>query len=78
MLAAAGTLRVVRASWDKGPSSVHGIFQARVKEWGAIAFSTYGHKNCLIHRHGIPPSIAYDLCWVIPVKVVWGWPVVMG
>ena len=31
-------------------SSVHGIFQARVLEWGAIAFSTYiyillGHKK---------------------------------
>ena len=24
-------------------SSVHGIFQARVLEWGAIAFSTKGH-----------------------------------
>ena len=23
-------------------SSVHGIFQARVLEWGAIAFSTHG------------------------------------
>ena len=23
-------------------SSVHGIFQARVLEWGAIAFSDYG------------------------------------
>ena len=28
-------------------SSVHGIFQARVLEWGAIAFSEYGpiHQN---------------------------------
>ena len=25
-------------------SSVHGIFQARVLEWGAIAFSTYTHS----------------------------------
>ena len=24
-------------------SSIHGIFQARVLEWGAIAFSTYTH-----------------------------------
>ena len=24
-------------------SSVHGIFQARVLEWGAIAFSAYTH-----------------------------------
>ena len=25
-------------------SSIHGIFQARVLEWGAIAFSVLGHK----------------------------------
>ena len=25
-------------------SSIHGIFQARVLEWGAIAFSTIGHR----------------------------------
>jgi len=28
-------------------SSVHGIFQARVLEWGAIAFSESGHRNNL-------------------------------
>ena len=26
-------------------SSVHGIFQAGILEWGAIAFSVTGHKN---------------------------------
>ena len=26
-------------------SSIHGIFQARVLEWGAIAFSNIGVKN---------------------------------
>ena len=26
-------------------SSVHGIFQARVLEWGAIAFSDFTHTN---------------------------------
>ena len=30
-------------------SSVHGIFQARVLEWGAIAFSIYSHKPHLIY-----------------------------
>ena len=25
--------------------SIHGIFQARVLEWGVIAFSIYGNKN---------------------------------
>ena len=28
-------------------SSVHGIFQARVLEWDAIAFSVLGHKAVL-------------------------------
>ena len=30
-------------------SSVHGIFQARVLEWGAIAFSYYTHEDSLIY-----------------------------
>ena len=29
-------------------SSVHGIFQARVLEWGAIAFSGITNRNCLL------------------------------
>ena len=31
-------------------SSVHGIFQARVLEWGAIAFSRNGNKTWFINR----------------------------
>ena len=31
-------------------SSVHGIFQARVLEWGAIAFSTRFHMHALIYN----------------------------
>ena len=30
-------------------SSVHGIFQARVLEWGAIAFSLYIYKHIYIY-----------------------------
>ena len=30
-------------------SSVHGIFQARVLEWGAIAFSSYGRYRGINH-----------------------------
>ena len=33
-------------------SSVHGIFQARVLEWVAIAFSAFVRKACLIHLLG--------------------------
>ena len=36
-------------------SSVHGIFQARVLEWGAIAFSVETRyqlqENCKKHKH---------------------------
>ena len=31
---------------DRG-SSVHGIFQARVLEWGAIAFSGHSHEGTI-------------------------------
>ena len=31
-------------------SSIHGIFQARVLEWGAIAFSAICYYNCLIQQ----------------------------
>ena len=33
-------------------SSVHGIFQARVPEWGAIAFSAGQVNDTIIHRAG--------------------------
>ena len=37
-------------------SSVHGVFQARVLEWGAIAFSEVKHKTylfmCVVARRG--------------------------
>ena len=31
-------------------SSIHGIFQARVLEWGAIAFSGYSHQFVVFFR----------------------------
>ena len=37
-------------------SSVHGIFQARVLEWVAIAFSTYYTRCWLINTLKIKPS----------------------
>ena len=40
-------------------SSVHGIFQARVLEWGAIAFSDYSLRDMLpSHPHGDPVRTA--------------------
>ena len=48
-------------------SSVHGIFQARVLEWGAIAFSAYGLELKLklkllshVQLLAIPSTIAYQ------------------
>ena len=43
-------------------SSIHGIFQARVLEWGAIAFSGYIHCQCLYLCGGpqLPPSSPGD------------------
>ena len=41
-------------------SSIHGIFQARVLEWGAIAFSVYGggtHKTVRDSMLGAPESL---------------------
>ena len=47
-------------------SSVHGIFQARVLEWGAIAFSivkavvfpvvTYGYESWTIKKARVPKN----------------------
>ena len=34
-------------------SSVHGILQARVLEWGAIAFSTREERHCLFGATGV-------------------------
>ena len=35
--------RVLATPWSLPGSFVHGIFQARVLEWGAIAFSAKEH-----------------------------------
>ena len=43
-------------------SSIHGIFQARVLEWGAIAFSTWGASDTL--RRVFPVwCYRYSMCW---------------
>ena len=39
-------VRLLATPWTaayQAPPSIHGIFQARVLEWGAIAFSEYMH-----------------------------------
>ena len=36
-------------------SSIHGLFQARVLEWGAIAFSVSASQGPLIYSDKPPP-----------------------
>ena len=64
-------------------SSIHGIFQARVLEWGAIAFSHIPHTTYLYLSSittGISTSLSIDFCfllteqppqqWVCPIPEV--------
>ena len=46
-------------------SSIHGIFQARILEWGAIAFS-----NSLRHHHLLPKWLHLALFVVIVAAVI--------
>ena len=48
-------------------SSVHGIFQARVLEWGAIAFSNLGPSATQI---SLCPWITWDL---VNMQILMGW-----
>ena len=40
-------------------SSIHGIFQARVVEWGAIAFFSYGHYRQNRPSKGSPRKLTF-------------------
>ena len=52
-------------------SSIHGIFQARVLEWGAIAFS-YGCKSWTIKKAEHRRIDAFELwCWRRRFRVLW-------
>ena len=43
-------------------SSVHGIFQARVLEWGAIAFSDRRGYMTLIKKNPVSSNASYPFC----------------
>ena len=45
-------------------SSVHGIFQARVLEWGAIAFSVFENRHRIISSFPISIIFIVLLHWV--------------
>ena len=45
-------------------SSIHGIFQARVLEWGAIAFSIEGARRIVFEvRRALGCEVAPDRAW---------------
>ena len=55
-------------------SSIHGIFQARVLEWGAISFSKYMYSviSNSLQPHGIYPARLLCL-WNFQVRILeWG------
>ena len=47
-------------------SSIHGIFQARVLEWGAIAFSSKGLPH---FKQQNKPHIPYSDCSICPSEI---------
>ena len=70
----------LRDRMDCGPPgpSVHGIFQARVLEWGAIAFSlvflvvTYGYESWTVKKAECQRINAFKLWyWRILLRVPW-------
>ena len=42
-------------------SSIHGIFKARVLEWGAIAFSVTAVYSCLLTKISLSKSLGFSL-----------------
>ena len=50
-------------------SSVHGIFQARVLEWGAIALS---HTKMISMVIMMQDWVLYELCLLLPLERVIG------
>ena len=54
-------------------SSIHGIFQARVLEWGAIAFSVEAQQNFLFHEETVWGHIKcrVELCLFVCFKYIW-------
>ena len=59
----------LRDSVDRSPpgSSIHGIFQARVLEWAAIAFSNFEITSVSFSRKNIALSYVNELCICLEV-----------
>ena len=46
-------------------SSIHGSFQARVLEWGAIAFSEFQTEKLIFMKHSIAGKCPALTSWVV-------------
>ena len=53
-------------------SSIHGIFQARVLEWGATAFSDAYTTTCLFMYPSVNPWVAFSN-WLLWIRLLWTW-----
>ena len=51
-------------------SSVHGISQARVLEWGAIAFSRRVPRMMLLTARNRPPENRLDTVYIVKVFIL--------
>ena len=49
-------------------SSIHGIFQARVLEWGAIAFSRKRKRSALQHLNSVEETSVKTKCCVLKLQ----------
>ena len=58
-------------------SSIHGIFQARVLEWGAIAFSEKNIYFCFIDYAKAFDSVYHNKLWKIHQEVPACWEICM-
>ena len=65
-------------------SSVHGIFQARVLEWGAIAFSVMWHYRQNFCHSDFTDKVCCCRLWLwghhkapVSLSVKWGWMLVV-
>ena len=55
-------------------SSVHGIFQAEVLEWGAIAFSVSPVSYKKLIESPVPPSVLWRVAYCLPAVTGQLWP----
>ena len=55
---------------DYSHQAPHGIFQARVLEWGAIAFSEYSDKNLKNNNKKSPSKQNANKIQFIPGKII--------